>query len=330
MKNPVHIAVTGAAGQISYSLLFRLATGALLGPEQPVVLHLLEIPHAMEALEGVVMELHDCASPVLQAVKTTDDPYQAFKDVEFAFLIGARPRGPGMERRDLLEVNANIFSAQGKALNEVAKRNVKVLVTGNPANTNALIAINSAPDLQPQSFSAMTRLDHNRGIAQLAQKCGVQISDISNMTIWGNHSPSQYPDLHFAKVKGQPALSQVSFDWFVSNFIPTVQQRGASVIGARGLSSAGSAANAAIDQMKTWTLGTAEGDWASMAVVSDGSYGVEPGLVFSFPVTVTDGQVSIVKGLELSEFSRNRLRATEAELKEEREMVKHLFTKISA
>lgn len=330
MKKPVHIAVTGAAGQISYSLLFRLATGALLGPKQPIVLHLLEIPHAMEALEGVVMELHDCASPVLHGVKTTDDPCEAFKDVEYAFLIGARPRGPGMERRDLLEVNANIFSTQGKALNDVANRNVKVLVTGNPANTNALIAINSAPDLNPENFSAMTRLDHNRAIAQLAQKCAVPVSDITNMTIWGNHSPSQYPDLHFAKVKGQPALSHVNFDWFVSNFIPTVQQRGASVIGARGLSSAGSAANAAIDQMKTWTLGTADGDWASMAVLSDGSYGVEPGLVFSFPVTVKEGRVSIVKDLELSEFSRNRLKATEAELKEESEMVKHLFAKTSA
>ncbi|MFA5984523.1 MAG: malate dehydrogenase [Methylococcaceae bacterium] len=326
MKTPVHIAVTGAAGQISYSLLFRLATGALLGPEQPVVLHLLEVSQAMEALEGVVMELNDCASPLLHRVDISDDPKVAFKDVEYAFLIGARPRGPGMERKDLLEVNANIFAAQGKALSEVASRQVRVLVTGNPANTNALIAINNAKELSPENFSAMTRLDHNRAIGLLAAKCQVSTFDVQNMAIWGNHSTTQYPDIHFARVQGEPALSKVSFDWFVSNLIPTVQQRGASVIGARGQSSAGSAANAAIDQMKTWALGTKPGDWASMAVPSDGSYGIEPGLVFSFPVTVVDGRISIVKGLELSDFSQLRLKASEAELKEERDTIKHLLS----
>jgi len=326
MKTPVHIAVTGAAGQISYSLLFRLAAGALLGREQPIVLHLLEIPSAMEALQGVVMELKDCAYPLLHRIEITADPKVAFRNVDYAFLIGARPRGPGMERKDLLEVNAEIFAIQGKALNEVANRNIKILVTGNPANTNALIALNNAPDLKSENFSAMSRLDHNRAISQLAEKCGVLPSDIKNMTVWGNHSNTQYPDLHHAKVKGRDALSLVDHDWFVNEFIPTVQQRGTAIIKARGgQSSAASAANAAINQMGNWILGTREGDWVSMSVPSDGSYGIEPGLVYSYPVTVVNGQINIVKGLDINEFSLQRMRATEAELKEERDSVRHLL-----
>ncbi|MGR9085455.1 MAG: malate dehydrogenase [Gammaproteobacteria bacterium] len=325
MKTPVHIAVTGAAGQISYSLLFRLASGALLGPEQPIVLHLLEITPAMEALRGVVMELNDCAFPLLHRIEISDEPRVAFRNVDYAFLVGARPRGPGMERKDLLEVNAEIFSVQGRALNESANRNVKVLVTGNPANTNALIALKNAPDLNPENFSSMTRLDHNRAISQLAEKCGVLTTDVKNMTIWGNHSATQYPDLHHAKVKGQDALSLVEHDWFVGEFIPTVQQRGAAVIKARGLSSAASAANAAIDQMKAWIFGTDEGDWVSMGMLSDGSYGIENDLVYSYPVTVANGEVSIVKGLNINEFSMQRMRMTESELKEERDGVRHLL-----
>jgi malate dehydrogenase len=325
MKTPVHIAVTGAAGQISYSLLFRLAAGSLLGTDQPIILHLLEIPQAMDSLQGVVMELQDCANPLLHRIKSTDDPKVAFKNVDYAFLVGARPRGPGMERKDLLQVNAEIFSVQGRALNEVANRNVKVLVTGNPANTNALIALKNAPDLQPENFSSMTRLDHNRAISLLAQKCGVLSTDVKNIIVWGNHSSTQYPDIHHAKVKGQDALPLVGQDWFVKEFIPTVQQRGAAVIKARGQSSAASAANAAIDQMKAWAFGTDAGDWVSMGVVSDGSYGIESGLVYSYPVTVNNGEVNIVKGLDINEFSLLNMRASEAELKEERDAVKHLF-----
>ena len=325
MKTPIHIAVTGAAGQISYSLLFRLASGSLLWSEQPIVLHLLEITPALKALEGVVMELKDCASPLLRRIKMTDDPKVAFKNVDYAFLVGARPRGAGMERKDLLEANAEIFSVQGQALNEAASRDVKVLVTGNPANTNALIALKNAPDLSPANFSAMTRLDHNRAISQLAEKCGVLVTDIKNMTIWGNHSNTQYPDLHHANVKGQEALSLVDKEWFVNDFIPTVQQRGSAVIAARGQSSAASAANAAIDQMRTWAFGTDEGDWVSMGVLSDGSYGIEKGLIYSFPVTVINGKVSIVKDLPINEFSKKKMRETEIELKEERDAVKHLF-----
>ncbi len=325
MKTPIHIAVTGAAGQISYSLLFRLASGSLLGPEQPVVLHLLEITPAMGALQGVVMELKDCASPLLRRVEITDDPKVAFKNVDYAFLVGARPRGAGMERKDLLEVNAAIFSAQGKALNEVASRDVNVLVTGNPANTNALIALKNAPDLDPANFSCMTRLDHNRAVSQLAEKCGVLVTDIKNMTIWGNHSATQYPDLYHATVKGQDALSLVENDWFVKDFIPSVQQRGSAVIAARGQSSAASAANAAIDQMRSWALDTEEGDWVSMGVLSDGSYGIDKGLVYSFPVTVINGKVKIVKGLPINDFSKQKMRLTENELKEEREAVEHLL-----
>lgn len=325
MKTPIHIAVTGAAGQISYSLLFRLAAGLLLGPDQPIVLHLLEIAPAMPILKGVVMELQDCANPLLHRVLITDDPLVAFKNVDYAFLVGARPRGPGMERKDLLQVNAEIFAVQGKALNAVANRDVKVLVTGNPANSNTLIAIRNAPDLKPENFTCMSRLDHNRAVSYLAEKCGVLCTDVKNMTVWGNHSATQYPDLHHAKVKGQDALSLVDRQWFMEDFIPTVQQRGTEVIKARGQSSAASAANAAIDQMRSWIFGTEASDWVSMGVMSDGSYGIEAGLVFSYPVTVVNGEVSIVKGLDINEFSLQRLRVSEAELKEERDAVRHLF-----
>lgn len=325
MKNPVDIAVTGAAGQISYSLLFRLASGELLGADQPINLHLLEITPALPALEGVVMELHDCAYPLLRRVTVTDNPNIAFNNVDYAFLLGARPRGPGMERKDLLQCNAEIFSVQGKALNEVASRNVKVLITGNPANTNTLIAIRNAPDLSAENFAAMTMLDHNRAIAQLAEKSGVQTTEIKNVIIWGNHSTTQYPDIHHAKIKGQDALSLVDNNWFVNYFIPTVQQRGANVIKSRGLSSAASAANAAIKQMRAWALGTEEGDWVSMGIASDGSYGIEKGLVYSYPVTSVDGKVSIVQGLKINPFSKERMKLTEAELKEERDAIKHLL-----
>lgn len=325
MKTPIDIAVTGAAGQISYALLFRLASGDLLGADQPINLHLLEVPSAMCALEAIVMELKDCASSLLHRIEFTDNPLIAFRNVDYAFLIGARPRGPGMERRDLLECNATIFSEQGKALNQVADRNVKVLVTGNPANTNTLIAISNAPDLNPENFSAMTRLDHNRAISQLADKCGVLPAEVKNMTIWGNHSTSQYPDLHHTKIKGQDALSLVDQRWFAEHFIPTVQDRGASIIKARGQSSAGSAANAALDQMRNWIFGTEEGDWVSMALRSDGSYGIQKGLVYSFPVTVEDGRASIVQGLSINKFSAERMKLTENELKDEREAIKHLL-----
>lgn len=325
MKTPVDIVVTGAAGQISYSLLFRLAAGDFLGPDQPIILHLLEITPAMEALRGVVMELNDCAYPLLHKIIVTDDPKAAFENVDYAFLVGARPRGPGMERKDLLLCNAEIFSVQGKALNEVASRNVKVLVTGNPANTNALIAMNNAADLDPRCFSAMTRLDHNRSITQLAEKTGVISRDVSNVIIWGNHSSTQYPDLHHAKVKGREALSLVEKHWFENEFIPTVQQRGAAIIKTRGQSSAASAANAALDHMRTWVFGTDNDDWVSMGIVSDGSYGVEKGLIYSFPVRISEGEFNIVQGLDINGFSQEKMRISEAELKEEREAIKHLF-----
>jgi malate dehydrogenase len=325
MKTPVHIAVTGAAGNISYSLLFRLAAGALLGSDQPIILHLLEITPALNALQGVVMELNDCAYPLLHRVEITDDPYKAFKKVDYAFLVGARPRGAGMERNDLLTVNAEIFSIQGKALNEAANRNVKVLVTGNPANTNALIAMRNAPDLKPENFSAMSRLDHNRALSQLAEKCGVLVSDVKNVIVWGNHSATQYPDIHHAEVKRLDALSLVEYNWFINDFIPKVQQRGTEIIKARGLSSAASAANAAVDQMRNWVLGTEENSWVSMGVASDGSYGIEQGLVYSFPVMVKNGEVTVVKGLDINEFSLERMHLTETELKEERDIVRHLL-----
>jgi len=325
MKTPVHIVVTGAAGQISYSLLFRLAAGDLLGSDQPIVLKLLEITPALGVLEGVVMELNDCAYPLLQKIIVTDDPKIAFADVDYAFLVGAKPRKQGMLRSDLLLQNAEIFALQGKVLNEVAHRHVKVLVTGNPANTNALIAIKNAPDLAPGCFAAMTMLDHTRALSQLAQKCGVPSTVITNVTVWGNHSCTQYPDLHHAKVKGVPALELVENSWFVENFIPTVQNRGTEVIKVRGQSSAASAANAAIAHMSKLVYGTEKGDWVSMAVASDGSYGISEGLIFSFPVTVKNGQINIVKGLDINDFSREKLRLNEAELKEEREAIKHLL-----
>lgn len=327
MKNPVDIAVTGAAGQISYSLLFRLAAGELLGADQPINLHLLEITPALPALAGVVMELKDCAYPLLHRVVVTDDPHIAFHHVDYVFLLGARPRGPGMERKDLLQANAAIFSAQGQALSDVASPDVKVLVTGNPANTNTLIALSNAPNLTAANFTAMSMLDHNRAIAQLAEQSGVQPTDIKNIIIWGNHSATQYPDIHHAKIKGQNALDLVDNDWFLNTFIPTVQERGTHIITARnGLSSAASAANAAIKQMKAWTFGTAEGDWVSMGVSSDGSYGIEKGLVYSFPVTVnSDGVVRIVSDLKINALSRDRMRLTEAELKAERSEIKHLL-----
>ncbi|MDD2760202.1 MAG: malate dehydrogenase [Methylomonas sp.] len=325
MKTPIDIAVTGAAGQISYSLLFRLAAGDLLGPDQPIVLRLLEITPALDVLKGVVMELTDCAFPLLHKVLVTDDPKVAFDKVDYAFLLGAKPRKQGMLRSDLLSQNAEIFTAQGRALNEVASRHVKVLVTGNPANTNAYLAVNSAPELSPDCFAAMTMLDHNRAVSQLALKCGVPTRDIKNVMVWGNHSCMQYPDLHHARVMGQEAMSLVEEDWFKNEFVPTIQHRGTEVIKARGQSSAGSAANAAIKHMSAWIYGTDEGDWVSMAVPSDGSYGIEPGLVYSFPVTVSEGKYHIVKGLDLNEYSLEKLKQNQVELIEERHTVEHLL-----
>jgi malate dehydrogenase len=327
MKSPVRVAVTGAAGQIGYALLFRIAAGDMLGKDQPVILHLLEITPALGALNGVVMELNDCAFPTLAGVVATDDANVAFKDVDYALLVGARPRGAGMERKDLLEANGAIFSPQGKALNAHAKRNVKVLVVGNPANTNALIAQQNAPDLDPKCFTAMVRLDHNRALSQLAEKTGAHTTDVKRVTIWGNHSSTQYPDLHQAMVKGKRALELVDEAWYKQTFIPTVQQRGAAIIKARGASSAASAASAAIDHMHTWVHGTADGDWASMAIPSDGAYGIKPGVIYGFPVTVKDGAYAIVKDLEINAFSRERMDATDTELREERAGVEHLFAK---
>jgi len=321
----VNVAITGAAGHIGYALAFRVASGAALGPDTRINLHLLEIPQALAALQGVVMELNDCAFPTLGGVVATDDAKVAFRDCQVAFLVGARPRGPGMERKDLLLANAQIFSAQGRALNELADRGVKVLVVGNPANTNALIAQANAPDLEPRHFTAMTRLDHNRALAQLAEKTASHVTDIRRMTIWGNHSSTQYPDLSHAEVGGRPARSLVEAKWIVESFIPTVQQRGAAVIKARGASSAASAAAAAIDHVHTWVHGTPAGDWVSMAVPADGSYGIGAGVVFSYPVTISNGQYRIVPGLAMDEFSRQRLDATHAELREERDGVKNLL-----
>jgi malate dehydrogenase len=327
MKAPVRVVVTGAAGHIGYALLFRIAAGDMLGKDQPVVLHLLEITPALPALSGVVMELNDCAFPLLHGIVATDDPNIAFKDADYALLVGARPRGPGMERKDLLEANAAIFSVQGKAINEHASRAIKVLVVGNPANTNSLIAQQNAPDINPGQFTAMMRLDHNRAISQLAEKTGVLTTEISRMIVWGNHSATQYPDIHHALVSGQAATSQVDSGWYRETFIPTVQQRGAAIIKARGASSAASAAGAAIDHMRSWALGTAEGDWVTMAIPSDGSYGVAPGVIFGYPVTCANGQYSIVQGLSVDEFSQARMDATEKELREERAAVEHLFPK---
>ncbi len=325
MKAPVRVAVTGAAGQIGYALLFRIAAGDMLGPDQPVILHLLEITPALPALNGVVMELDDCAFPLLVGVVATDDANVAFKDVDYALLVGARPRGPGMERKDLLSANGAIFSPQGKALNAHARRDVKVLVVGNPANTNALIAQANAPDLDPKCFTAMVRLDHNRAKAQLAAKTGAHNTDVAKMIIWGNHSSTQYPDIHHATVKGKPAMSLVDQDWYEKEFIPTVQQRGAAIIKARGASSAASAASAAIDHMRTWALGTVEGDWVSMGIPADGSYGIQPGVIYGYPVTCKDGKYAIVQGLEIDDFSRARMDATDKELREERASVEQLL-----
>ncbi|MGO2672029.1 MAG: malate dehydrogenase, partial [Psychrobacter celer] len=320
MKQPLRVAVTGAAGNISYAMLFRIASGEMLGKDQPVILQLLEITPALDALKGVVMELEDCAFPLLAGIVQTDDANVAFKDADYALLVGARPRGPGMERKDLLEANAAIFSAQGKALNEVASRDVKVLVVGNPANTNALIAQRNAPDLDPRNFTAMTRLDHNRAMAQLAEKTDSTVNDIKNMTIWGNHSSTQYPDLTAATVNGKPALELVDRDWYENTYIPEVQQRGAAIIKARGASSAASAANAAIAHMRTWALGTDENDWVSMGVYSNGEYGIAEGLIYSFPCTCANGDWSIVDGVDVSsEFSKEKMAATEQELSEERD-----------
>jgi len=326
MKQPVRVTVTGAAGQISYALLFRIASGAMLGQDQPVILQLLEITPAMGALEGVVMELNDCAFPLLKGVVTSDDPEVAFKDADYALLVGARPRGPGMERKDLLEANAAIFSVQGKAINKVASRDIKVLVVGNPANTNALIASANAPDLDAGQFTAMMRLDHNRSLSQLAEKTGAHTTQIKRMTVWGNHSNTQYPDITNATIDGKAASDLVDQAWLEESFIPTVQERGAAIIKARGASSAASAAAAAIDHMRTWALGTADGDWVSMGIPSDGSYDIEPGIMFSYPVTCKDGQYTIVQGLEISEFSRSRMDVTENELREERAAIAHLLS----
>lgn len=325
MKAPVRVAVTGAAGQISYSLLFRVAAGEMLGKDQPVILQMLEITPALEALKGVAMELDDCAFPLLAGMVCTDDPNVAFKDADFALLVGARPRGPGMERKDLLEANAAIFSVQGKAINDHASRDIKVLVVGNPANTNALIAQRNAPDINPRQFTAMTRLDHNRALTQLGQKLDVSINNITKMTIWGNHSSTQYPDLFHALVNGEVAVDKVEQDWYANDFIPTVQQRGAAIIKARGASSAASAANAAIFHMRDWALGTADNDWVSMGVYSDGSYGIEEGLMYSFPCTCSNGDWQIVQGLEIDGFSQEKMKATETELQEERDAVQSLL-----
>ena len=325
MKPPVRITVTGAAGQIGYALVFRIASGQMLGEDQPVILQLLDITPALEALNGVKMELEDCAFPLLYDVACTDNPDVGFKDSDYALLVGARPRGPGMERKDLLEANAEIFSVQGKAINEVANRGIRVLVVGNPANTNALITLRNAPDIDPKQFTAMTRLDHNRAIAQLAEKTNNPVTDISRMTIWGNHSATQYPDLFNAKVKNQIAIEIIEQEWYEKEFIPSVQQRGAAIISARGASSAASAANAAIGHMRMWAMGTPDDDWTSMAVVSTGTYNVADGIIYSFPCRCVEGQWSIVEDLEINEFSREKMKSTEKELSEERDAIAHLL-----
>ena len=322
MKDPVRVAVTGAAGQIGYSLLFRIASGEMLGADQPVILQMLEITPALGALEGVTMELDDCAFPLLAGTVQTDDANVAFGDADYALLVGAMPRKDGMERADLLEANGGIFGPQGKAINDNASKDIKVLVVGNPANTNALIAQSAAPDIDPKQFTAMTRLDHNRAMTQVAQKTGTTVNDVTNMTIWGNHSATQYPDLFHTKVNGQNAAEMINDQaWLENDFIPTVQKRGAAIIKARGLSSAASAANAAIDHMNSWALGTPEGDWVSMAIPSDGSYGAPEGIITSFPCTCSDGEYSIVQGLEIDEFSQGKIDASNDELVAERDTV---------
>ncbi len=325
MKSPVRVTITGAAGQIGYQLAFRIASGQMLGGDQPVILQLLEIPPVLPALHGVVMELDDCAFSTLAGVVATDDPNEAFKDSDYALLVGARPRGPGMERKDLLEANAAIFSVQGKAINDYASKDIRVLVVGNPANTNALIAQSNAPDLNPRNFTSMTRLDQNRASAQLAEKTGKHVNDVKRMTIWGNHSATQYPDIHHTSVGGTPALDLVDQAWLTDEFIPVVQQRGAAIIKARGASSAASAASAAIDHMRDWVLGSPDDDWVSMGIPADGSYGIEPGIIYSYPVRCRDGDYEIVQDLAISGFSRERMDATEVELREERAAIAELL-----
>ena len=325
MKQPVTVTITGAAGQIGYQLAFRIASGQMLGDDQPVTLKLLEIPPALPALHGVAMELEDCAFPTLASVVASDDPAVAFRDTHYALLVGARPRGPGMERNDLLEANARIFSVQGQAINAGADGDVRVLVVGNPANTNALIAAANAPDIDPGRFTAMTRLDHNRAIARLAAKTGSHVTDVRRMIIWGNHSATQYPDIHHATVGGRAATDLVERDWMTAEFIPGVQQRGAEIIKARGASSAASAASAAIDHMRDWALGSRADDWVSMAIPADGSYGIGEGVVYSFPVTCSGGEYRIVQSLDIGEFSREAMRASEAELREERAAIESLL-----
>jgi len=325
MKSPVRVAITGAAGQISYSIIFRIASGDMLGKDQPVILQLLEIPPAMDALNGVVMELKDCAFPLMAGVVPTDDPNVAFKDTDYAVLVGARPRGPGMERSDLLKANAQIFSVQGKALNDNANPNVKILVVGNPANTNALITLKNAPDLNPKNITAMMRLDHNRAMSQLAEKTGSHTTKVEKMVVWGNHSATQYPDISYATVEGEPAKNKVDDDWYVNEFIPTVQQRGAAIIKARGASSAASAASAAVDHMRDWALGT-NGRWVSMAVCSAGnSYGIDGDIIYAFPIVCENGEWKEVGGLNISAFSKERMKATESELLDEKGAIADLL-----
>ncbi|MEJ2309851.1 MAG: malate dehydrogenase [Gammaproteobacteria bacterium] len=325
MKSPLKVTVTGAAGNIGYALAFRIASGAMLGREQPVVLRLLEIPQALESLKGVVMELEDCALPLLHDIVMTDDPEIGFREADYAILVGAKPRGKGMERKDLITENARIFAAQGRMINTHASPDVRVLVVGNPANTNALIAADNAPDLSPRQFTSMMRLDHNRALGRLANKTNSLVADIKRMAVWGNHSPTQYPDISNCLIGGKPALELVSRDWTIDHFIPRIQRRGAEIIQARGLSSAASAADAIVNHMHDWVLGTPEGDWTSMSVMSDGSYGISEGIVYSFPVICRDGDYEIVQGLELDKLAQARLRASEQELLEERAIIEELI-----
>jgi len=325
MNKPVRVTITGAAGQIGYQLAFRIASGQMLGKNQPIILQLLEITPALTALEGVVMELEDCAFSTLSNVIATDDANIAFKNSDYGLLVGAMPRGPGMERKDLLEANAKIFTQQGEAINDHAKKNIKVLVVGNPANTNALIASSNAPNINPENFTAMTRLDHNRAKAYISKKIGVTSNDILQITIWGNHSATQYPDIDHVLCNGKPIVDEVSHEWLENDFIPTIQQRGAEIIKARGASSAASAASAAIDHMNNWINGTPEDDWVSMGIPSDGSYGIATGIVYSFPVRCNKGEYKIVQDLKLSEFSKNRMQITEQELREERKAIENLL-----
>jgi malate dehydrogenase len=326
MKRPLRVAVTGAAGQIGYSLLFRIASGEMLGKDQPVILQLLDITPALPALNGVVMELDDCAYPLLQGIVASDDPKVAFRDADVALLVGARPRSKGMERKDLLEANGAIFTTQGRALSEVASRDIKVLVVGNPANTNCYIAMRNAKELKPSNFSAMMRLDHNRALTQIAQKVGKPVSSVRKLTVWGNHSATQYPDIFAAQVDGAKVAQPINDqNWVEKDFIPTIQQRGAAIIQARGLSSAASAANAAMDHVRDWVSGTRDGDWVSMGIPSDGSYGIPEGVIYGYPVTCKGGRYEIVKGIDISDFSRGRMQATLKELHEERDSIKHLL-----